>query len=776
MKSSKKNKNLTELQNLLTPLMGKPALLSAIVVTTIFASLDEPVYACVLLPILAALTHLFPRTLQWVVLISLAIGVVSHEYLGQQKEKSLDVNVSTNACGVVESTQQKKSGMTSIVNHGYRVRLTEKRNLPQYPLPGDSLCYEASFYPVTPPTVPGAFDTQGWLKSQGLMAYGKFVHWTVHGETWVPERSFYQFRKWIGSRFSEYLDPSETGLLLGLLAGDRSGIPDALRSDFQRSGLVHVLAISGFHVVLLAGMLMIFLKATGLPHRVVRMVAIALLFLYIPVTGGSPAVRRAVLMFAVPQVGALFQRPANTLNSLGVALLFIMIPEPSVIWNPGFQLSVAATMGILMGGFWNPLKNLPEELQKNKWWTRLQSLVVEPTYVTLCATLSTSPFLIHHFKTLSPFAWLGNIVVVPAISMGMQAGLFALLSPVDFLREYFCYAARFFLRLASLLTRLLSDSSQASVTVGPFEPWVLLLCGFLIVVVPFFAKNRIARRFSLCSMLLFAAIFAYKGYGAVITPTWKLTTLDVGQGDSHLLTTPSGMHILVDAGDTKRQDSGKDIVVPYLHHIGVSSLDALIVTHADQDHFGGAYSIIKTFPVKELWISECARIDDKENWQQVIAEAYRRGILIRDISRGILYKERFFEIKVVHPETDRCIDANTQSITFRAKGLGHSALLTGDLTVQGEKEIMKTDAYLKSDVLKLGHHGSKTSSGRKFLKQVDPKLAIVSSGRKNRFRHPSKQVIQRLDSLGIPYLNTAEKGTIDIIFRSDTMLVKTMLR
>ena len=776
MKSSKKNKNLTELRNLLTPLMGKPALLSAIVVTTIFASLDEPVYACVLLPILATLTHLFPRTLQWVVLISLAIGVVSHEYLGQQKENSLDVNVSTNACGVVESTQQKKSGMTSIVNHGYRVRLTEKRNLPQYPLPGDSLCYEASFYPVTPPTVSGAFDTQGWLKSQGLVAYGKFVHWTVYGETWVPERSFYQFRKWIGSRFSEYLDPSETGLLLGLLAGDRSGIPDALRSDFQRSGLVHVLAISGFHVVLLAGMLMIFLKATGLPHRVVRMVAIALLFLYIPVTGGSPAVRRAVLMFAVPQVGALFQRPANTLNSLGVALLFIMIPEPSVIWNPGFQLSVAATMGILMGGFWNPLKNLPEELQKNKWWTRLQSLVVEPTYVTLCATLSTSPFLIHHFKTLSPFAWLGNIVVVPAISMGMQAGLFALLSPVDFLREYFCYAARFFLRLASLLTRLLSDSSQASVTVGPFEPWVLLLCGFLIVVVPFFAKNRIARRFSLCSMLLFAAIFAYKGYGAVITPIWKLTTLDVGQGDSHLLTTPSGMHILVDAGDTKRQDSGKDIVVPYLHHIGVSSLDALIVTHADQDHFGGAYSIIKTFPVKELWISECARIDDKENWQQVIAEAYRRGILIRDISRGILYKERFFEIKVVHPETARCIDANTQSITFRAKGLGHSALLTGDLTVQGEKEIMKTDAYLKSDVLKLGHHGSKTSSGRKFLKQVNPKLAIVSSGRKNRFRHPSKQVIQRLDSLGIPYLNTAEKGTIDIIFRSDTMLVKTMLR
>jgi len=783
MKSSKKNKNSTDLQNLLTPLMGKPALLSAIVVIGTVACLDEPAYAYVLLPVLALCTHVFQRALQWVVLVSLVLGIVIHEY---SREIAVENPPAVEACGIVESSQHKKSGVAVVIRSmqslageplaASRIRLTEKRNLPRYPMPGDSLCYEASFYPVLLPMVPGTFDTQGWLKSQGLVAYGKFIHWTVYGETWVPERSFFQFRKWIGSRFSEYLDPSETGLLLGLLAGDRSGIPDALRSDFQRSGLVHVLAISGFHVVLLAGMLMIFLKATGLPHRVVRILAIVLLFLYIPVTGGSPAVRRAVLMFAVPQVGALFQRPANTLNSLGVALLFIVIPEPSVIWNPGFQLSVAATMGILIGGFWNPLKQLPEEIQKNKWLARLQSLVVEPTYVTLCATLSTSPFLIHHFKTLSPFAWLGNIVVVPAISMGMQAGLFALLSPLDFLREHFCYAARFFLRLASLLTRLLSASSQASVTVGPFDPWVLLLGGFLIVVFPIFAKNRIARRFSLCCMLLFAAIFAYKGYGAVIKPSWKMTTIDVGQGDSHLITTPSGAHILVDAGDTKRQDSGKDIVVPYLHHIGVSSLDALIVTHADQDHFGGAYSIIKTFPVKELWITDCARIDEKENWQKIIAEAYRRNILIRDIHRGFLYRERLFEISVVHPETRRCIDANTQSITFRAKGLGHSALLTGDLTVQGEKEIMKTNAYLQSDVLKLGHHGSKTSSGRSFLKRVDPKLAIVSSGRKNRFRHPSKQVIQRLDSLEIPYLNTAEKGTIDIIFRSDTMLVNTMLR
>ncbi|WP_407457051.1 DNA internalization-related competence protein ComEC/Rec2 [Fibrobacter sp.] len=769
MKSRKKQFFKSELDIVLAPLLGKPALLSSVVVMVVFVGLEFPAYALVFLPILAVLVHYGEQRFQWIVFISLAVAILCHELEGRKFEMD---HLPDKACGLVESVQHKKSGVVVVVGYA---RLTEKRNLPQYPMPGDSICYEASWYPVNPPSVPGAFDTRAWLKSQRWAAYGKFRHWTVYGSYWVPERSFYQFRRWIRSRFADYLDPAETGLLLGLLAGERSGIPDVLRSDFQRSGLVHVLAISGFHVVLLAGMLMILLKATGISHRIVRIAAVVLLLLYVPVTGGSPAVRRAVLMFAVPQVGALFQRPANTLNSLGVALLLIVLPEPAVIWNPGFQLSVAATMGILIGGPLNPLKKLPESLLKNKWWCRLQGFILDPTYVTLCATLSTAPFLIHHFKTLSPFAWLGNIVVVPAISMGMQAGLFALLSPLDILREHFCYAARFFLRLASLLTRLLSDSPQASMTVGPFGPSVLLLCGFSLLLFPMFFRSRLARRFSLGCLLLFSALFAGGEYCRVFEPSWSISTIDVGQGDSHLITTPSGRHLLVDAGDTKREDSGKDIIVPYLHHIGVSQLDALVITHPDQDHFGGAFSIIKMIPVKELWITDCARIEPKENWQQVIAEAYRRGVVIRDIHRGFMYREPLFEIRVVHPETKHCIDPNTQSITFRAKGLGHSAVLTGDLTIQGEKEILATDAYLKSDVLKLGHHGSKTSSSRMFLTRIRPSIALISSGRKNRFRHPNKEIIRRLDSLKIPYLNTAERGTIDMIFRTDTMVVKTMI-
>ena len=793
MKNNIKEKTYKAIRNLIAPLDGKPALVSALVLTATIAALDKPEFAVFLLALVFLLTHLFRRHLQWVIFVTLAVSIIVHEGVPKSwtispKKIQGSEQISRNGCGKIESRLPRPKGTAFIVNvsqesHGiekeiknvqYKVRLTEKRNMANIPEPGDSICYEASWYPVTPPTVPGAFDTQGWLNSQGLAAYGKFKHWTAYRGDWTFERSFFHFRQFLQRRFAKFLDPAETGLLMGLLAGDRSGIPEVLRSDFQRSGLVHVLAISGFHVVLLAGMLMIFLKATGLPHKIVIIIAVTLLAIYVPVTGGSPAVRRAVMMFAIPQIGTLFGKPANTLNSLGVALLLIILPEPSVIWNPGFQLSFAATAGIIIGTPHNPTKLLPDSIKQNKLWQKIQAFAIDPTYVTLCATLATAPFLIHHFKTLSPFAWFGNIIIVPAISLGMQAGLFAQLSPVDFICGTFCAAARFFLRLASLLTRILSDSAAASMTVGPFSPAVLFALGFLILLLPVCYKNYIARKYALLCTLVTAALFAFESYREVLHPSWTLTTIDVGQGDSHLVKAPSGRHFLIDAGDNSREDSGKDIIVPFLHHIGVSELDAIIITHPDKDHFGGAKSILKMFPVKELWTSDCSMNESKPDWQQVLNEARKRNIPIRKIHRGILWKENFFEMRTIHPRNDVCVEANEGSITLRLKGLGHSAVLTGDLTVKGEKEIMKTDVYLKSDVLKLGHHGSKTSSSVPFLNAVSPTYAIIPSGRKNRFRHPHKQVTDRLDSLNIPYINTAKKGTITFTFAPDSVSYTTM--
>ena len=354
MKDKKTRKNartLCNLQELTAPMAGKPALVSALTLMALYASLDFPGYAPFLLIPIAVAVRTFPRSVQCAILFTLACGCVSHtvhahrESAHQPQAGYTAGEIPAEACGNIESLLPRPNGTAFIVkaDSGYRVRITEKRALQSLPEPGDSICFEAQWYPVTPPTVPGAFDTREWLRSQGFAAYGKFRHWTSWRRKWTAERSFYAFRQWIKRCFERYLDPAETGLLLGLLAGDRSGIPEAIRNDFQRTGLVHVLAISGFHVVLLAGILSVFLKATRLPHKAANLIAIALLFIYVPVTGGSPAVQRAVLMFSIPQLGTMLGRPANTLNSLGVALLFILLPDPSQLWNTGFQLSATAT-------------------------------------------------------------------------------------------------------------------------------------------------------------------------------------------------------------------------------------------------------------------------------------------------------------------------------------------------------------------------------------------------------------------------------------------------
>lgn len=786
VKKTRKNVlNLASLQELAAPLAGKPALVSALTLMAVYASLDFPGYAPFLLIPIAVAARTFSRSVQCAILFTLICGCVSHTVQAHREHPDAGKNlgeIPAEACGNIESLLPRPSGIAFIVksDSGYRLRITEKRTFESLPEPGDSICFEAQWYPVTPPTVPGAFDTREWLRSQGFAAYGKFRHWTSWRGKWTAERSFYAFRQWIKRRFEAHLDPAETGLLLGLLAGDRSGIPDAIRNDFQRTGLVHVLAISGFHVVLLAGILSVFLKATRLPHKAANIIAIALLFIYVPVTGGSPAVKRAVLMFAIPQLGTMFGKPANTFNSLGVALLFILLPDPSLLWNTGFQLSATATAGILLGNSCNPFKSVPEGLRKSSLWKLAEGYVLSPTYVTLCATLATAPFLIHHFKTLSPLAWLGNIIIVPLVSWGMQAGLFALLSPFEPMCDIFCAAAGFFLRMASFLTRLLSDSSGAAITVGPFSPAILLLLGALFALLPAIRKNAIAKRFAILCLLLFSVIFCVQGYMRISHPSWNLALIDVGQGDSILLTTPSGKHILVDSGDRSKRDMGKDVIVPFLRHSGIQRLDALVITHPDLDHFGGASSILRTFPVKEVWINECSRTEAKEDWQKTIATAADREIPIRDIGRGFTWTERHFEIQAVHPNPNsaaglKCSDANQGSITLRAHGLGHSAMLTGDLTAAGEKEILASEAKIRSDILKLGHHGSKTSSSAPFLDAVAPQLALISSGRKNRFRHPSKQVIERLDSLHIPYLNTATSGTVFVTFSADTMIVEKMM-
>ena len=668
-----------------------------------------------------------PKVLRIVSFIVCAVILTS--YFLQEKDFEFEHNPPRNGYGYVETVLSN----AIILNTDFgKTRLSYSGNL----MPGDSVYWQAKWYPIQKPTVQGAFDAPKWMRSAGFVATGKLDDFKILKSNFTFNKISFKIKQKLYFYFEQFYEKPETGLLMGLLIGDRSGISDALQNDFRKTGLVHVLSISGFHIVMLAGMLTLFLRALRLPRKFSQILAIALMCIYAPITGGSAAVWRAVLMFCVIECSTLFQKSATSINALGVALTLILIVEPQQAFNAGFQLSAAATLGILLG-------------QRIK--LPCSNYIVDSSFVTLCATLSTLPLLIFHFQTFSPISWLGNLVVVPLVGFGMQAGVLSLVGVHPFICQVFADSATFLLRLASVITSFLADNPYASTTIGPWSLPSLFAFSIFISLLPFMKGiNPYARRIAIACLLFLSVCFVGTEVRKNFFPSWSAVFLDVGQGDCIVLRTPAGRYYLVDTGPKqKKRDMANDKIIPYFRSQGISKLEAIIITHNHDDHNGNLATLLKEFNVGTVWTR-------------------------KDLYKGLNLKEKMFltntewNLTVLYPDSltfDK--NENNNSIALKAEGLGQSLLLTGDLEKKKEMEILQFD--IKSDVMKIGHHGSKTSSSIELLERVEPKLAIISVAAKNFYRHPSPETISRLDSLKIPHYKTSEHGSITLEFTEGGM-------
>jgi len=655
--------------------------------------------------------------------------------------------------GYVEETLNRPNGYAIILKTDFgKARLTYTGE--KTPLPGDSVFWRAKWYPVLQPTVPGAFNVPKWMRSQGLNASGGLDSVHVFKSSFSFQRFSFAVNRKFHEHFSQFYEKPETALLMGLLIGDRSEISETLQNDFRRTGLVHVLSISGYHIVLLAGLLTLFLRTLRLPRKFSQILSIILMCVYAPITGGSAAVWRAVLMFCVMECGNILQKTSTSINALGVALVLILLFSPEQAFDAGFQLSAAATCGILLGA---------------KFKTK--NFILESSYVTLCATLSTLPLLIFHFQSFSPISWLGNLIVVPLVGLGMQAGILSIAGVHPFVCQIFADSATILLRSASVITSFLAENPYASYTVGPWPLICLFTISILIAVLPFLKQpNHWGRRIAIFCLFLCSCFFLGAEIKMHLFPSWSAMFLDVGQGDSILLQSPGQRFYLVDTGPPhKKRSTAKDKIIPHLRSQGISKIEAMIITHPHSDHYGNAADILKEFPVREFWTTACAQSVKDSAWQATLKIAKAKGVEIKNLHSGLNAKETMlisrkeWNLTVLYPDSSVCEkNQNNNSIVLKANGLGKTLLLTGDLEKQGEKSLLHLD--IKSDVLKLGHHGSKTSSSREFLERSAPSLGIISVALKNHYRHPSKEVLERLDSLGIEYHGTHERGSIKVRF------------
>lgn len=656
----------------------------------------------------------------------------------------------------------------TVVYARYRISSRDEKKQVEKRLENARFIVTGIFETPSPPSHAYSFHMAEYLKHNGAvsMLTIQSIDGVVATDSWVTfllnRRT--AVKEHIRKHFPESLATEAEALLIG----ERENMDLEDQRIYQTLGISHLFAISGLHVGIASGLLYVVLVRLRVRKETALIVLLIVLPLYAVLAGGAPSVWRAVSMVSLVVLGKVIGFKLPLANIMLTSVVLFILWDPYVMYKIGFQLSYGATFGIVYS-----LKQLEN----------VQSPIVTGFIITFISQVTLYPLLLFHFYELSLSSFLVNSLFVPLFTViilpvnFLLIGLTAVCLPAADLVFYFYEPFRgwieeFMKVLASLPYQLWT----------PGKPSVFVV--FLLMASVYIFYFKAERRFHVRQLLILlvpAVLFSAMPY---VDPRLKVTFLDVGQGDSAVIELPYRQAVyLVDSGGVLRFDTeafkekkkpyeiGRQVVAPYLKGRGISSLDAFIVSHPDADHAEGAEEILALFSVNELHITPGSQ--STALMKQL--KPYLTDEIVISPLAGSNWSLGNTHFQYLSP-TDARYEGNNDSLVLLMKTGDHRILFTGDLEAQGEKELLATygEELAKITVLKVGHHGSKTSSTEEFLTKLDPKLSIFSTGHDNRYGHPSEEVVERFEELALPTLNTADNGTIQLLYGNDGIKVKTM--
>ena len=555
----------------------------------------------------------------------------------------------------------------------------------------------------------------------------------------------------------------EAALLRGFVLGQDDRIDPVTIDDFQRSGLAHLLAVSGQNVLLLALLAAALLGLAGVPLRVRLVCILGLIAVYVPVAGAGPSIQRAGVMGAAGVVAALASRPAARWYAMLLAAAATLALNPRATGDVGWQLSFAAVAGIAL---WTaPLRNLIAG-GRNRGWrpgpTGARAAFAEGAAVTLAATVATAPLMAHHFERLSIASLPANLLALPAVApamwLGMLAGAIGQVPwmPVEPLTALAGLCAAYIEQVGRWLAapgwaQLEAPAAGAAAVAATYA--LLIVCGWLLA-----ARARARRALGLrrthlafagaVALLVGVAVRLGGGEAPPAGPGLRVTIIDVGQGDAILLDPEPGEPILVDAGAA---GAG---VASRLRRGGVERLAAAVISHDQSDHAGGLPEVIEAIPVETLAYGRRSR--------RLADLARAHGVAATQVAEGSELRSGALRLEVLWPprvllDGASTSDPNTLSVVLLARWHRFEMLLTGD----AEAEAVPAEPG-PLDVLKIAHHGSADSGLEGLLDLSAPRLAVVSVGEGNPFGHPAPETLKALGEHGVETLRTDLTGDITI--------------
>jgi competence protein ComEC len=561
-------------------------------------------------------------------------------------------------------------------------------------------------------------------------------------------------------------------LARALLVADQRDIPPAVRDRYADAGLVHLLSVSGMHVAIIAVALGTLGTALRLPRGGVTAATLLLVSAYVLLLGApAPAVRSAV-MLAVDLLAVRLQHPVHPWTALALGAVVPTTVDAAVVVNLGWQLSVAGMAALVAA---RPLlrprpvlgrrvpRSLVARLQRRLARLRgLRRTVALELCTGVLAGVVTAPLLAWHFGRISLVAPLANLVAAPVIALLQPALFLAIaLAPAPPLMAWVADACRALMALLDVTASAAAGLPGGAVSVAPtgVEAAACAVAVGCLLVATAARRPMLWWRVGVAAGgLALAAPLLPMGSGEL-----ELHVLDVGQGDAIALRTPLGRWVLIDAGRRwEGGDAGRRVVIPHVRRLG-GAVALFVLSHAHEDHAGGAPTVLEALRPAGWW--EPAFVTSSPAYAQALATAERRGIPWERVGPGRRLLLDGVTLTVLAPDsswTAQQHDANETSVVLRVDFGTRRLLLTGDAEASEEGWMVERVgcAALRADVLKLGHHGSRTSTTPAFLSAVSPRLAIASVGAGNRYGHPSPAVTERLASQGIPLWRTDEDGTV----------------
>jgi len=574
-----------------------------------------------------------------------------------------------------------------------------------------------------------------------------------------------RLRNWI-SRTTIQLYGSRAGLVDALLVGGRGGIDQVLNAAFARSGLVHLLSISGFHVGVIFGWAVLILRASRVRRDTSAALAASLVVLYVSFLGWpAPAGRAALLCILVAWSSARQRQPAAG-PLLALTCLVATLLDPWAIFDLGGWLSVAALLGAMTFSRWSD-----RALGAHAAWRML--------FASLGATLCTAPLTAAALGSVALAGILLNFAAIPLAALAVPAVLASvLLAPVaPLLAEALASGGGLGLAGIEALARAGSRVPFGAFTSipGPAAavPWILLLVlAFWMIGRRNTSRRAVLRLGWAAGVLGTAALFPVRAFVLPHEgPGLSLHFLSVGQGDAALIRTPAGRWILVDAGPAGGgRDAGRDVVLPFLIRHGVRRLAAFVLSHAHLDHVGGAPAVLDEIPAD--LILDPAEPVAEPHYLSLLDLAGERGIRWQPARVGDSLVLDGVRLTVLHPDTAWAgwrSDLNDDSIVLLLRFGSFEAVLAGDLGVRAES--LLAGRLGRIDLLKVGHHGSAGSTGAPWLAELLPRAAVVSVG-VNRYGHPAPAALARLADAGAEVWRTDREGSIRVTVQETTMVLR----